>query len=266
MNYRFATPDDVFTLTRMNRQLVEDEGHRNRFKPDAWFEERMRRFLIEGYEAVLFELGGEVVAYALYTDHPDHGDTIYLRQIFVDRAHRGQGIGRKAMALLQEEIWPRDKRLTVEVLVGNQVARAFYEAVGFREYSLELEIPALERISVDARTFLGATVSVSIDRPLGSRHPEQGFVYPVNYGFVPNVPAPDGEDLDAYVLGVFEPVEAFTGECIAVVHRLDDDDDKLVVVPVGKSYTDEQIAALVEFQERFFESSVTRRIAESPLR
>ena len=114
---------------------------------------------------------------------------------------------------------------------------------------------------VDARTFLGRMVTVTIDRPLGSRHPERGFIYPVNYGFVPNVPAPDGENLDAYVLGVFEPVETFMGECIAVVHRLDDDDDKLIVVPMGKRYTDEQIAALVEFQERFFESSVTRRIA-----
>jgi ribosomal protein S18 acetylase RimI-like enzyme len=145
MNYRFATLDDVPILTRMNRQLVEDEGHRNRFKPDAWFEERMRGFLTGGYDAVLFELAGEVVAYALYTDHPDHSDTIYLRQIFVDRARRRRGIGREAMRLLEEEIWPQGKRLTVEVLVGNQVARAFYEAVGFREYSLELEIAAAER-------------------------------------------------------------------------------------------------------------------------
>ena len=106
----------------------------------------MRGFLTEGYSAVLFELEGEVVAYALYADHPDHSDTIYLRQIFVDRTHRRQGIGREAIRLLLEEIWPQDKRLTVEVLVGNQVARAFYKAVGFREYSLELEIPASERI------------------------------------------------------------------------------------------------------------------------
>ena len=113
---------------------------------------------------------------------------------------------------------------------------------------------------VDARTFLGRIVDVVIDRPLGSRHPEWGFVYTVNYGFVPDVPAPDGEELDVYVLGVLEPVEAFRGECMAVVHRLDDDDDKLIVVPVGKRYTDEQIAALVEFQERFCGLSVIRRL------
>ena len=145
MRSRFATLDDVGLLTRMNRQLVDDEGPRTRFKPDGWFEERMRRFLTGSYTAVLFEGDGEVVAYALYTDHPDHGDTIYLRQIYVDRARRGQGIGREAMRLLEQEIWPPDKRLTVEVLVGNRAARSFYDAVGFREYCLELEIPASER-------------------------------------------------------------------------------------------------------------------------
>jgi ribosomal protein S18 acetylase RimI-like enzyme len=129
----------------MNRQLVEDEQHRNRFKPDTWFEERMRALLTGGYKAVLFELDGEIVAYALYTDHPDHSDTIYLRQIFINRARRRRGIGREVMRILKEEIWPQDKRLTVGVLVSNQVAQAFYKAVGFREYSLELEIPASER-------------------------------------------------------------------------------------------------------------------------
>jgi predicted GNAT family acetyltransferase len=146
MRYRLATLDDVPLLTRMNRLLVEDEQHRNRFQSDAWFEERMRGFLTTGgYSAVLFELEGETVAYALYCAHPEHHDTIYLRQIWVDRAHRRQGIGREAMRILRQAIWPQDKRVTVGVLAGNQVARAFYAAVGFREYSLELEMPAPER-------------------------------------------------------------------------------------------------------------------------
>ena len=116
---------------------------------------------------------------------------------------------------------------------------------------------------VDARTFIGTTVKVTIDRPFGSRHPEAGFIYPVNYGFLHGVPSPDGEDLDAYVLGVFQPVETFTGKCIAVIQRSDDDDDKLVVVPAGRDFSDEQILALTEFQERFFESSVTREVVAS---
>ena len=108
------------------------------------------------------------------------------------------------------------------------------------------------------RDFIDRIVNVKIDRPLGSRHPTHGFIYPVNYGYVPNIPAPDGDDLDAYVLGVFEPIEEFTGRCIAVVHRLDDDDDKLIIVPEDRQFSDEQIQALVEFQERFFASIIQR--------
>ena len=145
MRHRFATLDDDPILARMNRQLAEDERHRNRFKSDAWLEERMRGFLAGEYQAVLFELDGEVVAYALYRDHPGHDDTIYLRQIFVDRDRRRRGIGRRAMKMLRDAVWPHDKRLTVEVLAHNHAARAFYAAVEFKEYSIELEIAASER-------------------------------------------------------------------------------------------------------------------------
>ncbi len=106
--------------------------------------------------------------------------------------------------------------------------------------------------------FLGKTVSVRIDRPLGSRHPQHGFLYLLNYGYVPGVLAPDGEELDAYILGIFEPIERFEGRCIAVIQRLDDDDDKLVLAPEGVDYSDEQILALTEFQERFFKPVVIR--------
>ena len=141
MKYRMAALDDVPTLARMNRQLAEDEKHRNRFKSDAWLEDRMRRFLSGGYEAVLFEQDGHVVAYALYTQHAGHPDTLYLRQIFVDRDCRRQGVGREAMRILREDIWPPDKRITVGVLVGNRPAQSFYQAVGFKPYSIELEMP-----------------------------------------------------------------------------------------------------------------------------
>jgi len=105
-----------------------------------------------------------------------------------------------------------------------------------------------------SKKYLNQVVKVKIDRPLGSKHPKHGFVYCLNYGFVPNTIAFDGEELDAYLLGVFDPVDEFEGKCIAIVHRTNDDDDKLIVVPKGQHYTYEQIRALTEFQERFFES------------
>ena len=106
--------------------------------------------------------------------------------------------------------------------------------------------------------FLGEIVKVKMDRPLGSTHPKHGFVYPVNYGFVPNTISGDGEELDAYVLGEHKPLESFEGRVVAVIHRTNDDDDKLVVVADGKNYTDEQIEALVEFQEQWFEHEILR--------
>ncbi len=112
--------------------------------------------------------------------------------------------------------------------------------------------------------FLHQTLTINIDRPLGSKHPTHDFIYPLNYGYVPNTIAPDGEELDAYVLGVFEPVQHFTGKCIAVLHRLDDDDDKLILVPQHKQYTNEQIRALTEFQERFFTSVIHRSTNKHP--
>jgi inorganic pyrophosphatase len=111
---------------------------------------------------------------------------------------------------------------------------------------------------VNAVSFIGKRVTVQIDRPLGSTHPEHGFLYPVNYGYVPGVAAPDGEDLDAYVLVLSGPVETFTGRCIAVIHRIDDDDDKLIVVPDGTILTDAEIEAQTRFQERFFASEIIR--------
>ncbi|MBR2753835.1 inorganic diphosphatase [Candidatus Saccharibacteria bacterium] len=106
--------------------------------------------------------------------------------------------------------------------------------------------------------YIGKIVNVKIDRPLGSKHPKHGFIYLVNYGYVPDTMSGDGEELDCYVLGEFEPVNEFSGRCIAVIHRIDDDDDKLVIVPEGKNYSDEAIDALTEFQERFFKHIIIR--------
>lgn len=105
--------------------------------------------------------------------------------------------------------------------------------------------------------YLGKTVNVKIDRPLGSKHPKHSFIYLTNYGYIPNTISGDGEELDAYVLGEFEPLETFTGKVIAVIRRTNDNDDKLIVVK-DKEYSDEQIRALTEFQERFFDSIIIR--------
>lgn len=108
------------------------------------------------------------------------------------------------------------------------------------------------------RDYIGKIVDVVMDRPLGTKHPKHGFIYEVNYGYIPNTVSGDGEELDAYVLGQHKPLEKFTGQVIAIIHRTNDDDDKLIVVEEGKNYTDEQIRALTGFQEQWFESVIIR--------
>lgn len=106
--------------------------------------------------------------------------------------------------------------------------------------------------------FIGKNITVKIDRKLGSLHPKHGFEYLVNYGFVPNILSADGEELDCYVLGIEYPVEEFTGKCVAVIHRINDDDDKLIIVPNECEISDKEIREKTFFQEKFFESEIIR--------
>ncbi len=100
-------------------------------------------------------------------------------------------------------------------------------------------------------------ITVVVDRPLGSAHPKHpDIIYSVNYGYLPGVFAADGEEQDAYILGVETPVKEFTGRIIAVIHRLDDVEDKLVVAPENMRFTKEEIAQKTAFVEQFFESEI----------
>ena len=136
MTFRRAVLNDCALLAELNHQLIRDEGHRNRMTVPE-LEQRMRGWLASEYAAVTFVDGKEVVAYALYREQAEE---IYLRQLFVVRNRRRQGIGRQAVEILRSKIWPANKRLTVEVLVYNTAAIAFWRAVGYKDYCLTLEI------------------------------------------------------------------------------------------------------------------------------
>lgn len=109
------------------------------------------------------------------------------------------------------------------------------------------------------KDYLNRTVTVKVDRPIGSKHPKHEIIYELNYGFVPGTSAPDGEDIDAYVLGINAPVKEFTGKCIAIIHRTDDNDDKLVVAPENMNFSDKQIKKMTYFVERYFNSVIVRK-------
>lgn len=104
---------------------------------------------------------------------------------------------------------------------------------------------------------IGKTVKVIVDRPLGSYHPQhKNMYYPVNYGYVEGFIAPDGEEQDAYILGVNAPVKEFIGKIIAIIHRYDDVEEKWVVAPENLSFTKDEIIEQVKFQEQYFWSEV----------
>ena len=106
-------------------------------------------------------------------------------------------------------------------------------------------------------TLIGETVKVTVDRPLGSYHPEhKDMYYPINYGFVEGIMAPDGEEQDAYIIGVETPVKEFVGKVIAVIHRKDDVEEKWVVASEGSVFTREQIWEKVFFTEQYYDSEI----------
>ena len=104
---------------------------------------------------------------------------------------------------------------------------------------------------------IGDIACVTVDRPLGSYHPKhKDIYYPINYGYIEGIIAPDGEEQDAYILGVDQPVERFTGKIIAIVHRYNDVEEKWVVCPENASFTKEEIMNLIRFQEQYFRSEI----------
>jgi len=140
LRYRYAGRHDPALLARLNRQLIEERADTG--EPDlAQLERRMRRWLEGGlYQAVLFEdAAGEVLAYALFREHRRE---VYLRQFLVLPRARRHGVGRQAMRLLQERIWPAGRRLTVEVMCDNQAGYRFWHAMGYRDCAVTLEIAA----------------------------------------------------------------------------------------------------------------------------
>jgi GNAT superfamily N-acetyltransferase len=136
LSWREASESDIGLLADWNRQLIQDERHRNDMTVDQ-LAERMRNWLKKGeYRAILFS-SDEPVCHAVFRREPD---LIHLRQFFVRRDRRRTGIGRAAVSILREQIWPRDVRLTVDVLCHNPGGVEFWRSVGYRDWNLTLEV------------------------------------------------------------------------------------------------------------------------------
>ncbi len=116
----------------------------------------------------------------------------------------------------------------------------------------------LEERKSQVRSYLGKTVRIGIDRPIGYIHVkgEKTLLYPINYGYIPGVLGGDGEELDVYLLGVDHPVEEYDCRIIGIVHREDDVEDKLIAAPIGQTFTKEEMAEAIRFQEKYYNTHI----------
>ena len=108
------------------------------------------------------------------------------------------------------------------------------------------------------KSYLGKTVDIKIDRPIGYVHKKETYclTYPINYGYIPGVLGGDGEELDVYLLGVNEPVTEYTAKIIGIAHRENDVEDKLIAAPANKVFYQNEIAEAIHFQEQYYKTTV----------
>lgn len=189
----------------------------------------------------------------------------YIGFVFVDEAHRGHRLSEQLIdAACAEAACLGHSRV---FLVSDHVG--LYEKYGFRavgRYPAPWNAAVMETVFFrhtgrlpDVSGLIGRVVRGTVDRPMGSRHPRHpDLIYPVNYGYVDGVFALDGAEQDVYLLGVDRPVDTFEGRIIAVYHRLDDIEDKWIVVPEGMALSDGEILRRIDFQERFFDGVLCR--------
>lgn len=202
----------------------------------------------------LFKVANELYGsnvYSYYFDIPFE-ETIRRHQTrsksqeFGEEHMRGWWREKDFSAVLKEQL------ITCEMDANSIVAKVYADLLK-EEQKMRHDIIEYAEIS----PVIGRTVTVTVDRPLGSYHPEhKDMYYPINYGYVEGIMAPDGEEQDAYILGVDEAIEKFTGKIIAIVHRNDDVEEKWVVAPEGMTFTKEEIREQIHFQEQYFDSEI----------
>lgn len=223
-------------------------------------------FVIEDNKKFIGEITVNYKSHELETETIPN-KRVYLEAFRIDKQWQGQGLGQKLINYCIDYLIKIGyTEFTIGVENDNEIAKHIYFKLGFteaidkghgNEFDPSEYILYLKNIkNIDTKSYIGKTITAKIDRQIGSKHLKYGFIYPINYGYIPNTISGDGEELDCYILGVFEPIESFTGTCIGIIHRLNDNDDKLVLVPEDKKYTHDEIRALTEFQERFFESTI----------
>lgn len=231
--------------------------------------QQMRSNAFQAWERVFvaFCEDGSIAGYCTLMERdclPDVPYSPYIGMVFVGEAHRGCRLSERLLRSASD--YAASLGHPRVFLVSDH--EGLYEKYGFLKADKRpapWDPTTMETVFFrhtgclpDVTPLIGRAVSGHIDRPMNSRHPRAGFLYPINYGYADGVIAPDGDEQDVYLLGVDHPVDTFKGRVIAVYHRFDDVEDKWIVTPDGADIPDEDILRQIEFQERFFHGRLLR--------
>lgn len=229
------------------------------FETNSVPDRRMFAILVNG------QIVGECKLKYIDLDKRECSMGIHLR----DDSVKGKGYGTQAERLILQYAFEELGMVAVnaDAALKNTRSQHVLEKVGFRYvreddtfkyYRCENNKLLREKL---VKELMGKTVHVEVDRPIGYHHGD--IVYPINYGYIPGIIAGDGEEQDAYILGVTEPLSSFDGQVVAAVRRKNDCEDKLVVALSGKVYHQGQIAEAVHFQEQYFISTIDSLLRKS---
>jgi phosphinothricin acetyltransferase len=134
---RRARSDDAAAITRIYNQGIEDRVATFQTVPRTLADvERLLAERAERYPTVVVERDGEVVAWASAGTY--HSTPWYQRiaehSVYVDRDHRGTGVGRMALQALCDQAEQHGfVKLVSRIFPENEASRALHRAVGFRE-------------------------------------------------------------------------------------------------------------------------------------
>lgn len=112
------------------------------------------------------------------------------------------------------------------------------------------------------KSLIGKNIFMTVDRPIGTVHPKyKDVIYEVNYGFYDEYISSDEEELDCYLIGESLPInmnDKYECKVVAIIHRLNDNEDKLVCAPLNREVSDDEIISKTEFIEQYFVSEIIR--------
>lgn len=186
-------------------------------------------------------------------------DTCYEAHYFICEI-KGQGESCLTPTEIDHGVEPRWVELekAVEIFSAYDTKAEDHRSLYLREYTILNKYLEYTKRKALVSSFLGKTVTIEIDRPLGFVHKKESYslTYPINYGYISGVLGGDGEELDVYLLGVDTPVNSFTCEIIGIAHRENDVEDKLIAAPVGGHFSKEEIEKAVSFQEKYYDTYI----------